>query len=116
MSDEAKKTTVEHDEFNVKFFRHLDTPMMIFIFESDEFMLGLAVYMSSLIVAASAGIQLEGGVIVYACISLIVMISYMKYKKNKPEGYMMAKLYRFGILEPRSLPQIKKLTKKEGFS
>ena len=35
----------QFDGYNVTFFKHLDTPPMLFIFESDEFIIGRVVYL-----------------------------------------------------------------------
>lgn len=104
---------MEYDEYNVRFFKHLDTPMMIMIFESDEFFLGLAVYLFLMIFAALFGIVIPGGVLPYAFMGIISMFLYVKYKKNKPNGYMINKLYRLGIINARTFAYKRFLTKQE---
>lgn len=103
----------QHDEFNVRFFRHLDTPMMIVVFEADEFSVGVFVYLFSLIFAQLFSIFIPGGVIIYAILAIFSMLAFMKYKKNKPEGYMLGKLYRFGLIEAKSFTLKRIITKKE---
>lgn len=103
----------DYDEFNVRFFKHLDTPMMIVVFEADEFFIGIFVYLFSLIAARSLDIYIPGGVVIYAFMGIASMIGYIKYKKNKPEGYMLSKLYRTGFIEARSFSFKRILSKKE---
>jgi hypothetical protein len=89
--------------FVTKFFQYLDTPLMIFIFEADEFILGVSVYMSLMIIFATLGIVIKGGVLIYALTAIITMYGYMRFKKNKPNGYTFQRLYKLGIFEPRFL-------------
>lgn len=103
----------DRNKFTTKFFQHLDTPMMIFIFESDEFILGLFVYMFSLIVSAIMGIVISGGVLIYAVMAILSMYAYMRFKKNKPNGYTFQRLYRMGLMEPRSYGIKALMTKKQ---
>ena len=102
-----------HDEYNVRFFKYLDTPTMIIIFEADEFLLGLFVYLTSMIMAALLGIVLPGGVMLYALVAILTMLFYIKYKKNKPDGYLLSKFYRYGIIDARTFNYKRKLTKEE---
>lgn len=102
-----------YDGYNVQFFEHLDTPLMIFIFESDEFALGMAVYLSTMIIAALLGIELPGGVFLYAVLAILAMVGYIKFKKSRPSGYTNGRLYRLGFLQPRTYGFKKMLTKKE---
>ncbi|MCT7563171.1 type IV conjugative transfer system protein TraL [Aliarcobacter butzleri] len=102
------------DGYNVTFFKHLDTPMMIFIFESDEFAIGMATYLITMVAAAVLGIVLPGGVMFYAFFGIISMLGYMEYKKRKPNGFLMNRLYRLGIINPRNfISYKKKLSEKE---
>lgn len=103
----------KYDEFNVRFFKHLDTPMMMIVFEADEFFLGVFVYLFFLISAALFSINIPGGILLYALMGLIAMYGYIKYKKNKPNGYMMSKLYRYGFIEARKFAFKRILSKKE---
>lgn len=104
---------MEFDEFNVRFFKYLDTPMMLIVFESDELFLGIAVYLSLMIIAAALGIVLPGGVLLYAMFAMFAMYGYMSYKKNKPNGYMINKLYRLGIINARKFSYKRILSKEE---
>ena len=101
------------DGYNVAFFKHLDTPMMIFIFESDEFAIGMATYLLTMVTAAALGIVLPGGVMIYAFFGVMSMIAYIEYKKRKPSGFLMNKLYRLGIINPRNFNYKRKLSEKE---
>ena len=102
-----------YDGYNVQFFEHLDTPLMIFIFESDEFSIGMAVYLSTMIIAALMDIEIPGGVFVYAIVAVFSMIGYIKFKKSRPSGYTNGRLYRLGFLQPRTYGFKKLMTKKE---
>ncbi|MEV9477567.1 type IV conjugative transfer system protein TraL [Aliarcobacter butzleri] len=102
-----------YDGYNVRFFKYLDTPMMIFIFESDEFYIGMFVYLSTMIFAALFEIILPGGVFIYALFGLLSMFAYIKYKKTKPTGYLNGRLYRYGIINARTFNFKRVLTKKE---
>ncbi|WP_418181411.1 type IV conjugative transfer system protein TraL (plasmid) [Aliarcobacter lanthieri] len=102
-----------YDGYNVRFFKHLDTPLMIFIFESDEFIVGMIVYLSTMILAAVLGIALPGGVFLYAILSLLSMLGYIKFKKTRPSGYMNGRLFKLGIIHVRSFGFKRFLTKKE---
>lgn len=104
---------MEYDEYNVKFFKYLDTPMMIVIFEADEFILGISVYLSLMLIATLLGIVLPGGVLLYAFMGMASMYAYIKYKKNKPNGYMFNKLYRLGIINARKFSYKRILSAKE---
>lgn len=101
------------DGYNVPFFKHLDTPMMIFIFESDEFAIGMLSYLSTMIIATLLGIVLPGGVLLYAVIGLSSMLGFAEYKKRKPSGFLINKLYRLGFIEARNFSYKKILTEKE---
>ncbi len=104
---------MEYDGYNVRFFKYLDTPMMLIVFEADELFLGIAVYISLMLFAAVIGVVLPGGVLMYAFFSILAMYGFMKYKKNKPNGYLMNKLYRFGIIDARKFSYKRLLSKEE---
>jgi|GEM_PF-3060307 len=106
----------DREEYNSRFFKYLDTPMMIFIFESDEFVIGMLIYIFSLLFGALTGLVLPGGVMTYSILSILGMYGYMKFKKNRPNGYIFGRLYRLGLYEARSINGLnlkRILTKKE---
>ena len=101
------------DGYNVTFFKHLDTPTMLFIFESDEFLIGIVTYLSTMVIAAIFDIVLPGGVLFYAVLSIAVMLGYIEFKKRKPSGYLMNKLYRLGLLDIPTIRYKIKVTNQE---
>ena len=103
----------QFDGYNITFFKHLDTPPMLFIFESDEFIIGIVVYLSTMASATAMGIVLPGGVLAYALLGIGSMFGYIKYKKTKPNGFLVNRLYRIGILNARTFNYKRKLTKQE---
>ena len=86
---------------------------MLFIFESDEFIIGIVVYLSTMASATAMGIVLPGGVLAYAFLGIGSMFGYIKYKKTKPNGFLVNRLYRIGILNARTFNYKRKLTKQE---
>ena len=71
-------TRQQFDGYNVPFFKHLDTPPMLFIFESDEFIIGIVVYLSTMALATVMGLVLPGGVLAYAFLGIGSMLGYIK--------------------------------------
>ncbi len=89
-------------KYNSRFFKYIDNPPMVGVFELDEFIVFLVSFIGLMLIALLFDIVLEGGVLVYAIIAVLVTLSYLKYKKNKPKGFFFQKLYRWGVYEPRN--------------
>jgi len=84
------------------FPRFIDRPRLIGAFEMDEFMLTFFVIMGmiglSFLTPSLSSLQ----VMIISIISGITAgLSYKKYKRNKPEGYTLHKLYEKGIFHPQ---------------
>lgn len=87
---------------NNNFFpRYIDRPRLIGIFEMDEFFLAffimVAILASSLIFP-----NFESLYVMLLSISsgLLSAFFYSKFKKNRPDGYTIQKLYRKGLFSP----------------
>jgi hypothetical protein len=83
------------------FPRFIDRPRLIGIFEIDEFFLAFFVMVtilaSSLAFPDLGSLTVMVGAIVFGIGSAVV---YSKFKKNRPDGYTIQKLYRAGIYSP----------------
>jgi len=84
------------------FPRFIDRPRLIGAFEMDEFMLTFFTIMgmiglSFLTPNLSSLVVMLGSIFT----GIIVGISYKKYKRNKPDGYTIHKLYAKGIFHPQ---------------
>lgn len=83
------------------FPRFIDRPRLIGIFEIDEFF--LAFFIMSSILASSLAFPNIGSLTVM--ISAIITgvgsaVAYSKFKKGRPDGYTIQKMYRAGFYSP----------------
>lgn len=87
---------------NRSFFpRFIDRPRLIGIFEIDEFF--LAFFLMTAVLAASLLMPSVGSLtVMFSAIILGVgaAVIYSKFKKNRPDGFTLQKLYRSGIYSP----------------
>jgi len=88
---------------NVQHFfpRYIDRPRLIGIFEMDEFF--LAFFIMVAILAASLAFPNISSLIVMIVAIVTGGTSaklYSKFKKNRPDGFTLQKLYRKGFFSP----------------
>jgi hypothetical protein len=83
------------------FPRFIDRPRLIGIFEIDEFF--LAFFLMTLILASSLMFP-DLGSLTVMLLSISIGVSsaviYSKFKKNRPDGFTLQKMYRAGIYSP----------------
>lgn len=94
------------DYGQIPFPRYIDKPRLIGVFEVDEFALffGIIVVM----VAGSLAFPNLGSTSVMIgsmAIGGFSAYAYKKFKRNRPEGYTVQKLYRTGIFSPTDSKQ-----------
>lgn len=87
---------------NSNFFpRYIDRPRLIGIFEIDEFFLAFFI-MVAILASSLLFPKFESLYVMLLAISfgLLSAVFYSKFKKNRPDGYTIQKLYRKGIFSP----------------
>lgn len=92
----------EQNRYNSRFFKYIDNPPMVGLFEVDEFIVFMSLLIGQMMTDLLFGLNIDGGILIYPVTAGMVALSYIKYKKNKPKGYFFQKLYRLGIYEPRN--------------
>lgn len=91
----------DNQNFQYFFPRFIDRPRLIGIFEIDEFF--LAFFLMVLILATSLAFPKIGSLTVMVTAIVVGVGSaafYSKFKKNRPDGFTIQKLYRAGIYSP----------------
>lgn len=87
---------------NRSFFpRFIDRPRLIGIFEIDEFF--LAFFLMTAILALSLIFPSIGSLtvmLVAVIFGVGVAVLYSKFKKNRPDGFTLQRLYRAGMYSP----------------
>jgi type IV conjugative transfer system protein TraL len=92
---------LSQDHTDYFFPRFIDRPRLIGIFEIDEFF--LAFFLMTAILALSLALPNLGSLTVM--VSAIVTgvgsaVAYSKFKKGRPDGFTIQKLYRAGFYSP----------------
>lgn len=90
-----------HPEQTMIFPRYIDKPRMIGMFEIDEFFMAFGTMI--FVLFASLAIPNLSSVITMVlgmAISIAAAYGYRKFKKNKPEGFVVHYLYVKGIIHP----------------
>ncbi len=89
---------------NYQYFfpRFIDRPRLIGIFEIDEFFLAFFI-MASILAMSLAFPKVGSLTVMLTAIFLGVgcAVLYSKFKRNRPDGFTIQKLYRAGIYSPR---------------
>lgn len=97
----------KQDEFSPRFYRFIDSPIRIFLFEIDDLIVGvLALWV---LVFSSWALEVGSGGFLYLYIVMAILTSvwYSKFKKNKPKGYLFQILYKSGLYFPGNKIAIK---------
>lgn len=90
-----------NQDFQYFFPRFIDRPRLIGIFEIDEFFLAFFI-MVTILASSLAFPQIESLTVMVTAITTGVgsAVFYSKFKKNRPDGFTLQKLYRAGVYSP----------------
>jgi len=102
-------------DYIVRFYKYLDRPMLIFIIELDDLIIGFLIFALQMITCMLLNVVIGGFMFVFLIVSCLSVYFWRKYKKVKPNGYIFQLLYRVGLLHPTSLFKQKSMRKKSKF-
>ena len=89
------------DYGQIPFPRYIDKPRLIGVFEVDEIALFFGIVF--VIIASSLAFpNLDSALVMIGSMAIggSSAYGYQKFKRNRPEGYTIQKLYRSGIFSP----------------
>jgi len=90
-----------HPDQEMIFPRYIDKPRMIGMFEIDEFFMAFGTMIFVLFASlAIPNLNSTITMVLGMAISIAVAYGYRKFKKNKPEGFVVHYFYRKGIFHP----------------
>ncbi|MGB0989261.1 MAG: hypothetical protein ACPGUI_00375 [Halarcobacter sp.] len=89
-----------NDKYVVKFFKYVDRPMLLFLVEVDDFLVGFLVFFILMLGSILLGITVGGLIFIYMILGGLTSYFYYKYKQSKPTGYTLQFLYKLGYYHP----------------
>jgi hypothetical protein len=99
------------EDFTPKFYRFIDSPVMILFFEADDIAITVFSLLFMLIASLVLGFVAGGMIYIYIVAAVGVGAYYRNFKKNKPSGYIFQYFYKKGLYHPSNSMGLEKYKK-----